>query len=181
MADRARLEELFGTIIRGHAYPYGKYSDTVVDILRKSGIVYARTTQSTEKFELPKEPLCWHPTCHHKNPKLMELLDTFLALEKARTPQVFYLWGHSYEFDGADNWNVIEELLDKVSGKEDIWYATNIEIIDYVRAADAVITSADNRTLINPTNTDLCFRVEGSGVKKPGTYELKAGQTIHID
>ena len=36
--DRENLEEQFGCIVRGMAYPYGTYSDGVVDTLRSCGI-----------------------------------------------------------------------------------------------------------------------------------------------
>ena len=45
---------------------------------------------------------------------------------------MFYLWGHSYEFDENDNRDVIEKFAEFVGGRDDIWYATNIEIYDYV-------------------------------------------------
>ena len=181
MADRAKLETLFGGTVRGHAYPFGTYNDTVLDVLRKCGIVYARTCKSTEGFSLPKDPLILNPTCHHDNPRLMDLLDSFLNRKNSTDPLLFYLWGHSYEFDGDNTWNVIENFCAKAGGHDDVWYATNIEIIDYVRACESLITSADGRTLYNPTNTDVAFFFGGSGVRDEGTREIKAGQTIHID
>ena len=39
-----------------------------------------------------------------------------------------------FEFDNNDNWNVIEEFAKKIGNREDIWYATNIEIYDYVNS-----------------------------------------------
>ena len=49
-----------------------------------------------------------------------------------RQPRLFYLWGHSYEFTRDNNWDLIEEFCELTGGREDIWYATNIEIIDYM-------------------------------------------------
>ena len=77
LKDRLTLEEQFGGIIRGMAYPFGTYSDRVVEALRNCGIVYARTTVSTEKFLLPKDWLRMPATCHHNNPRLMELAEKF--------------------------------------------------------------------------------------------------------
>ena len=39
--DKRKLEEPFNCVVRGHAYPFGRFNDTVVDILKQSGIVYA--------------------------------------------------------------------------------------------------------------------------------------------
>ena len=73
--DREELEETFGKIIRGHAYPYGAFNDDVVDILKQSGIVYARTTRSHRSFKLPEDWLRLDPTCHHCDSELMNLAE----------------------------------------------------------------------------------------------------------
>lgn len=39
-----------------------------------------------------------------------------------------YVWGHSYEFDNHDNWDVIEKFCAYMGNRNDIWYATNLEI-----------------------------------------------------
>ena len=51
---------------------------------------------------------------------------------------LFYLWGHSYEFDENKNWNVIENFFKKLEKRDDIWYASNIEIYNYIRAYESL-------------------------------------------
>ena len=53
LADRENLEAMFGGIIRGLAYPFGTYSDTVVEALKATGTAYARTVVSTNNFSIP--------------------------------------------------------------------------------------------------------------------------------
>ena len=60
-------------MIRGMAYPYGATSDSVVAALKQCGIAYARTTISTEQFAIPVDWLRLPTTCHHSNPRLMDL------------------------------------------------------------------------------------------------------------
>lgn len=155
--DRKNLEEQFGTIVRGMAYPYGTFSDDLVQMLRYAGIAYARTTVSTEKFDVPKDWLRWNPTCHHKNSRLMELARDFAENRRRnfRNPWLFYLWGHSYEFEQDDNWPVIEEFASYMAGRPDIWYATNLEICDYVENWYRLIFSMDGSRVFNPTCCDL--------------------------
>ncbi len=156
LTDRINLEEQFGRMVRGMAYPFGTYSDGVVDVLKACGIVYARTTISTEKFKMPTDWLRLPTTCHHKNPRLMELAREFVEKPERSSPYLFYLWGHTYEFDDDNNWNVIEEFTDFMGGREDkIWYATNIEIYEYTKAYEQLIWSADASTVYNPTNIPL--------------------------
>lgn len=174
MEDRKDIEREYGVIARGMAYPYGTYSDEVVDVLKKCGICYSRTVQQTLRFDMPENWLTLHPTCHHKNEKLMELAKKF-AEDKSvwYGARMFYVWGHSYEFDNDDNWNVIEGFAEYIGGRDDIWYATNIEIYDYVKAYESLQISVDKKLIHNPSAIDL-WAVEDDEV-----FKIPAGETIY--
>ena len=172
--DRATLEESTGYPVRGMAYPYGTYNKKVIEQLRAMGIVYARTTVSTRDFKLPEEFLEWHPTCHHDDPELWNLCDRFLNDTANFCSMLFYLWGHSYEFEAQDNWQIIEDFCEKMGGRDDVWYATNIQVVDYVNACRAVISSADGKTLHNPTATDVWAETDGKLVC------VHAGETVRL-
>ena len=62
---------------------------------------------------------------------------------------MFYVWGHSYEFDENDNWNVIEDFAKFIGGRNDIWYAANIEIYEYVQAFKNLYTDTMNKIIYN--------------------------------
>ena len=174
MRDRQNLERDFGILVRGGAYPHGALNDHVVESMRQCGIVYARTTVSTEKFDLPADWLRLPATCHHKNPRLMELAKAFAESTVRRYPQLFYLWGHAYEFEEQNNWHVIEEFAAYMGNRPDIWYATNIEICDYVSAFKQLIFSMDQRKVYNPTATELFFETNQT------VYSVKPNETIVI-
>ncbi|MBQ4631255.1 MAG: polysaccharide deacetylase family protein [Clostridia bacterium] len=174
LEDRKAIEKEYGTITRGMAYPYGTYSDEVVDILGKCGIVYSRTVKSTETFSFPENWLTLHPTCHHNCPNLMILAKKFAEdeIRNKAINKMFYLWGHSYEFDNNDNWNVIENFCEYIGNREDIWYATNIEIYDYIKAYEALQVSVDGKTVCNPTTIDVWFMQDNE------VYCVHGGETI---
>lgn len=176
LADRQRLEQLTGKLVRGHAYPFGTYDKTVISMLRAADILYARTVKSTHDFGLPEDFLEWNPTCHHDDPMLMELARQFLECNDTgrKTAKIFYLWGHAYEFDNNDNWNVIERLLELISGQEDIWYATNIEIAEYVEAAAQLQYSADGMLVRNPTSRTIWMSILDR------EYMIPSGETIRV-
>ena len=176
--DRINLEKDYGCIVRGMAYPFGTYSESVENILRQCGIVYARTTISTEKFDIPKDWLQLSATCHHRNPRLMELAQMFVDSAFERNPGMFYLWGHSFEFDKNipnNNWGVIEEFAEYMGNREDIWYATNIEIYDYCAAYKQLIFSIDFTKVYNPTCTALYFETN------KGMYCVNPGETVQYE
>ena len=176
LEDRKILEREFQTSIRGMAYPYGTYNDEVVDILKKCGICYARTTKCTEDFTFPEDWLAFHPTCRHRHPKLMEFAKRFVTETCRREGDnwMFSVMGHSFEFDHANNWELIEEFAKYVGGKEDIWYATNIEIYDYVKAYERLQTSVDKKIVYNPSVIDVWVSINQK------TYVVRGGETLYV-
>lgn len=181
MEDRENLERDFGPLVRGMAYPFGTYSDNVVNILEQCGICYSRTVEATHSFAYPpKNWLTLPATCHHNDPRLMELAEQFVTQKlTAQRLSMFYLWGHSYEFDDRDNWDVIEKFAAYVGGREEIWYATNMEIYRYTKAYQSLIKSVDGRTIYNPTDQEIWF-VAGADQMDVKQYRITPGETITV-
>lgn len=164
--DRKRLEEIFGGVIRGMAYPFGTYSDELIGALKSTGIAYSRTVISTHDFRIPIDWFKLTATCHHNDTVLPELTDKFInAIPNKerfrREPLLFYLWGHSYEFDDRNNWEVIEKFAKKIGNREDIWYATNIEIYDYVQAYNNLKFGVDGNCVYNLSGQTVWFEKNG--------------------
>jgi peptidoglycan/xylan/chitin deacetylase (PgdA/CDA1 family) len=184
---RLSLEKRFDLIIRGMAYPdsgitrfsNGANYESLKHYLADLDIVYARTLGTdNDKFMLPEDWYCWMPTAHHKNPNLMEWIDKFLSIKvsesypASRYPRLFYLWGHSYEF--GDCWELLDKICEKLGGHEDIWYATNMEIYEYVKAYEALVYSADGTKIYNPTLVDLWINRDGV------TTKVASGKTVRF-
>ena len=180
LTDRKALENMFGRVINGLAYANGSYTDEIIELLKKIGIEWARVVGQSEKFDLPTDWMKWQGTCHHDNPRLMELAKEFVE-QKAhwyywgRNLQLFYIWGHSYEFDTNDNWEVIEKFAEYIGGREDIWYATNGAIYDYLQAAECLQFSADGTFIKNPSAIDVYIDFLDRQCVVP------AGKTIRIE
>lgn len=171
--DRLALENLCGYVVRGMSYPNGGFNEKVMDILRSAGIVCSRTTVATNRFNLPDDFLAWHPTCHH-NGDLDGLLDRFINYPHHPPLCCFFIWGHSYEFNNANNWDLIENFCEKAQNLDNVWYATNIEIYDYVNAVRSIVLSADDSMAFNPTNITVFAEVDGEVVKfEPGTTKIR--------
>lgn len=175
MDDREKLESQFHKLVRGMAYPFGTYNDAVVESTRSVGIVYSRTVCSTHAFDMPADWMRLPATCHHNDPELMTLAHRFLEDSSWGRPWMFYLWGHSYEFEERNNWQVIEEFCDLLAGRDDIWYATNIEIYDYQDAFKRLMFSMDGSVVQNPTAYELWFFLNGK------EYSIAPGETKHIE
>lgn len=130
LTDMSNIERIYGTYPVGMAYAYGCVDDEVVKYLKSIGIKYGRTVEASHSFEIPKEPLKLKATCHHDDDMLFELAEKFLKAEPKENEQIlFYVWGHSYEFDVNNNWDRMEEFCKMMSGKADIFYGTNRECL----------------------------------------------------
>ena len=132
--DRLALSDIMGYEVVGMAYPGGggqSYDDRVVDLIKnRTGIKYARTTKNTHDFLPQTDLLRFQPTAyHHKEfDTCFELAEKFIN-STPEFPEIFYIWGHAYEFDILNQWAKMEELCKLLSGHDDIFYGTNKEIL----------------------------------------------------
>lgn len=131
--DRVALSELAGYEVVGMAYPGGTHvmNEHVADLIREhTGVQYARTTTSTHNFDLQDNLHIFNPTVYHhvEWDKLFALGEQFVALQPDR-PQIYYIWGHAYEFDIHGDWERFEEFCRLISGHSDIFYGTNREVL----------------------------------------------------
>lgn len=185
--SRLTLETTFGIIVRGMAYPDRSLQSTapgyaeVREFLRALDIAYVRTAGGdNDSFAMPEDWYCWMPTAHHNNPKIMEYADAFVNLSlqalyrASRAPRLFYMWGHSAEFARDENWDRLEEVCHRLAGREDTWYATNMEIYEYTEAYRSVVHSADGHLVYNPALMDIWFETDGE------MHVVRSGETIQI-
>lgn len=173
-ADKAALERLFGNLVYGGAYAYGTYAPQTPSLLAACGLHYCRTVQSTRDFRLPENFLTWHPTCRHADPDLEALTERFLTEPVKLQPRLFYLWGHTFEFERDNSWEIMERFLRAMAGNDTIWYATNGEIFRYVRAFRRLESSCDGKLLYNPSAETLWLLAGGEKVK------IAPGETLNL-
>lgn len=126
--DAAAIATIFQQNPVGMAYAYGAYNDAVIADATQLHLRYARGVKSSHCFDVPEHLMYLCPTCHHNDEQLFDLAKRFLEIQPD-TPQIFYLWGHSYEFEGEQNWERIERFCDMIAGKDDIFYGTNAEVL----------------------------------------------------
>ena len=175
MLDRLELEKDYGGQIRGLAYPFGRYDERVKRVLKCCGILYARTVASSHGFDVPEDFLQWNPTCHHKDLQLMELADRFLSAKEGFQCKLFYVWGHSYEFERDGNWRVMEAFMDRLAQQPSVWYAANMDIAQYCLNYRRLMLSADGRSIYNPTDTIIWFE------RDYALSSIQPGQTLQFD
>jgi hypothetical protein len=170
--DRRKLESLVGYPIKGMALPFGATDQRVRAILDKCGILYARNVEAKPDFKLPVDFLDWSPTCHHKA-DLSALWEQFKSATQT-AGKLFYLWGHSWEFEDDRNWDHFEKFSAAAGKDEETWHATNYQVYEYVSAWRRLITTVDLTAVLNPSSVKLWFRAEGE------LLSIDPGQILHL-
>ena len=173
LEDRIALEKITGTPVRGMSYPNGSCSEELIRLLPGLGIRYSRITGNSETFTLPQDPYRWKATCHH-NHHLLELGSQFCALSKKQYLYLMYVWSHSYEFDDREDWDLMEEFCRRMGGRDDIWYCTNIELMDCLDHFRMLRFAADNSFVYNPCAADCWVCVNDEPKLIPG------GKTVRL-
>jgi hypothetical protein len=171
--DRKKLEELVSYPIKGMSYPYGVYNQRIVHMLESLGILYSRTVSAHHSFGVPENFLTWCPTCHHDD-RLMELGQKFLEYENSGKLKLMYVWGHSFEFHRNNNWSLMKDFCKLVCGNKQIWFATNVEIMRYIKALRALEFSVDRHIVYNPTDINLWIKVNDNPI------EVKSGELTKL-
>jgi peptidoglycan-N-acetylglucosamine deacetylase len=166
--DIANLNYLTNSKIVSMAYPFGNSNQHIAELLSNTGLTNARTVSDTYNFNLPDTFLLWHPTCHDS--KALDLVDDYIHLNNNKL-SLFYVWGHSWEFNDPKRWTSINEFCLKIGNQKDIWYVGCGDYIDYQIALKNLIIT--NGTIVNPKDNKEVWYNEG-GVTKV----IKPGQTL---
>ena len=186
LEDRIGLEHLFDRLIFGLAFPDdGRNTPEMTRQLADMGFHYCRCLTYDDSFRLPAEFLNLQPTIKYNNPHMLDLLDKFLETDvlnkyiSQRESLWFYTWGHSHEMYGQNNFDLIDRLGEKVADRDDVWLATNGEIVEYVRAYRSLLTAADDSILYNPTQTKLWIEIDKDNVTIAPGHKVPAGAMIY--
>ena len=95
-----------------------------------TGVKYSRTITCSDNFDLQDNLYRFNPTVYHLDfDKIIRMGTDFINMTPDK-PQIFYIWGHTYEFDYASDYRVkFEEFLKLISNRDDIFYGTNKEVL----------------------------------------------------
>lgn len=163
--SKAYLENILGKSVRMFCYPYGRYNDGIKAIVTSSKFTgartldYAKSTAVTDPYEVgvtlhasdssPRTTLrIWRK---YRMP-LQSLLNweaRAKALFQVALTEggVWHLWGHSWEINDRRDWDRLERVLDHVSRRDGVLYATNAEAVDVCLAGMQGIPKGNPRQL----------------------------------
>ncbi|MDF2590176.1 MAG: polysaccharide deacetylase [Anaerocolumna sp.] len=169
--NRKVLEAIVKYPVQGFSYPYGAYNKAVKETLKTLGVRYSRITGNSESFELPNDFYEWKPTCHQEH-NLLELGRQFTELHNHQYLSLFYIWGRSYELTNEHKWEQIEKFCELVGNKSDTWYATSIQIVMYIEAANQLQYGADLGFVYNPSAISVWVSIDRDIIEIPGGKQV---------
>lgn len=131
--DRLTLSNLVGYEVECMAYPCGGINndERVAEIINNNtGVKFARTIKSTYSYDIQPNYYRYDPSVYIiEVEQLFKMGSDFINL-KATKPQLFYIWGHTFEMDAEYiSWERFEEFCKLISNKPDIFYGTNKEVL----------------------------------------------------
>ncbi|NTW24436.1 MAG: polysaccharide deacetylase family protein [Lentimicrobium sp.] len=185
LEDRKELERLTAFPVRGMSYPFGNTNDFVVEAISGLGIEYARTVGDTYNFSMPVDFLIWQPTIHlfgktnyipndtaNDSRELAQFYQLTTDFLKANSVALFYVWGHSWEYEGPGNkWAEVETFFEIILKNPDIYYTTQIGLVDYINAFKNLKFSTDKTMVTNLSSMDVFVKINGK------VHAIEAGRT----
>jgi hypothetical protein len=187
--DRKELERLTDYPVRGMSYPFGNTNDFVIEAITGLGIEYARTVGDTYNFSMPVDMLKWQPTIHlfgktnyipndtaNDSRELAQFYQLTTDFLKVNSLALFYVWGHSWEYEGPGNkWAEVEKFFKMVSQNPDIYYTTQIGLTDYMNAFKNLKFSVDKSMVTNLSSIDVFVKINGKA------FTVEAGSTKQLN
>lgn len=167
-ADKFFLEKLTGQEVAGYATPFYYFSDLMERCVRHCGFEYARISEESNDYSIPENFHRWRGSKFHWDEDLEAFVEGFLQSDQELA--LCQLVGHSYDLDVMNLWDKMERICHGVGKAPDVWAATHIELVRYLREMNNARISAQE--IHNPTGTTLWFWVDGK------TVQLHPGETI---
>jgi peptidoglycan/xylan/chitin deacetylase (PgdA/CDA1 family) len=187
--DRKELERLMGYPVRGMSYPFGNTNDFVIEAITGLGIEYARTVDDTYNFGMPTDFLKWQPTIHlfgktnyipndtaNDSRELAQFYQLTADFLKANSLALFYVWGHSWEYEEPGNkWAEVEKFFKMISQNPEIYYTTQIGLVDYIDAFKNLKFSVNKEMVTNLSSIDVFVKINGK------VFTIEAGSKKQLN
>jgi len=169
-ADKFFLEKLTGGEVAGYATPFYYYSDRMAGCARYCGFEYARISEESNDYSVPRDFYRWRGSKFHWDDDLEDFVEGFLLSDQELA--LCQIVGHSYDLDVMDRWDMMERICCRVSQCGDVWPATHIDLVRYLGAVN--MAHITHRGIANESGVPLWFAVNGV------TVMLQPGESIMI-
>jgi len=189
LEDRKELERLAGYPVRGMSYPFGNTNAFVIEAISGLGIEYGRTVGDTYNFSIPTDFLAWQPSIHlfgktnyipndtaNDRRELAQFYQLTTDFLNSKSLALYYVWGHSWEYEGTGNkWAEVEKFFKMIAKNPDIYYTTQIGLVDYINAFKGLKFSVDKTMVTNLSSINVFIKMNGKA------FTIEAGSTKRLN
>ena len=149
------LEDITGNAVKGFCFPGGEYRPSSVESVKQSGYFYSRTTENFRNdidsiYRMPttlqlfnhkghvllfnmmkyedslRKISKYYPILFENN--LLKRLEYILNFSLRNNLDYIHLWGHSWELDECQQWNLLEDFFRIIyENRESISFKTNYQ------------------------------------------------------
>ncbi len=189
LEDRKELERLAGYPVRGMSYPFGNTNAFVIEAISGLGIEYGRTVGDTYNFSIPTDFLTWQPSIHlfgktnyipndtaNDRRELAQFYQLTTDFLNSKSLALYYVWGHSWEYEGTGNkWAEVEKFFKMIAKNPDIYYTTQIGLVDYINAFKGLKFSVDKTMVTNLSSINVFIKMNGKA------FTIEAGSTKRLN
>lgn len=122
------LESIIGESIKTFAYPRGRYDERVIDTLKYLNFEWARTVeilkldQGDDPFRTPTTIHVGMQRAEYQGRDWLEVAKQYFDLMAEKNLFiVFHIWGHSWEIDRLRQWEKLNNFLQYLADRRNLW------------------------------------------------------------
>ena len=146
--DKKRLEEWFDCEVVGFGVPFDYYDEMAAECVKRCGFKYARNSELSYSYSPWEDYYRWRAGTYHVMPGFAAFVEGFFETEDEMA--FCQIVGHSYDLDTENMWDIMENIVKRVSGDENILSMTHAEVVDYLQAMqiaelteEGIVTGSD--------------------------------------
>lgn len=167
--DIENIARIFGEKPQGFVVPGGPYDEKLIKFL-SFRFRYVRAAKSRLDYSIPESFLPFCPSVFILDNGFEKLCRDYIGFQDEEISWL-YIWGHSYEFSLDGVWEKVKNAIEGLLEGDDIFFATNGELIGYIEAARALKIS--DGVLINASDKDVFIEYKNENIMVPARSERR--------
>ena len=118
------LESIFNKAVAGFCYPFNSYNNTVKDMIRSAGYLWARGGAEAENAFPPPDPFEFNFNSHFLSESFWKKF-----YHSRDQNSIFSFWGHSCELVTEEMWRIFEETIERITDEPNVAWSNVSDVV----------------------------------------------------